>query len=106
VSTEGGRDDISALGQVHWHGLDEETLVSAADALVHRSDLEVTRRPAGDWIFDPVVSTLGHIGTAAALPVAQAHTTLDCLHRLGRSVPRATNVAAMVERALRSRDAT
>jgi hypothetical protein len=104
VLLEGGRNDIAAFQQVAWASVDPETLTMLANATITRADLEITRRPATDWMLDSLIETLARVGTQPMLTLVNARRVLDCLQRLGRSSPRAINAALLVERDVRVRE--
>ncbi len=103
VIREGGRDDILALRQIEWAEVDGETLMLAADATIERADRELITRPVAAWTMEGLISALGGIGTRDVLPAVRANAVLDCLQRLGTTIPRANALAATVERELRAR---
>lgn len=105
VILDGGRNDIGAFQQVDWTSVDQETLRAIADAAMTRSEREIARRPATDWMISSLIEILVRVGTQPALALVDARRLLDCLQRIGRSASRAVSAALAVERCVREREA-
>ncbi len=105
VIQDGGRNDIGAFQQVAWTSIDQATLRAIGDAARARSEREIARRPATDWMIGSLIEILVRVGTQPALALADARRVLDCLQRIGRSASRAVSAALAVERYVREREA-
>lgn len=105
VIQDGGRNDIGAFQQVDWTSVDQATLCAIADAAIARSEHEIARRPATDWMIGSLTEILVRVGTRPALALVDARRVLDCLQRIGRSASRAVSAALAVERSVREREA-